>query len=310
MASTQKAYYNPDERESEKSPSPFSRRDQIRASTLAERHRNLLVAMLHKNRFGDELWMSTESICVVMGRVCYRRKKGGWSAHEKPRQLSDCEHISRRAVQRLIDEVVELGILTQLYGDNKLVPYGGGKKFRHTATYRLNPDKLVPRKTHDQYVEERDRARAQSRQKHREESEREKPHVQADVTPIRKEPKPSEAPKSPAPAAPLPAREKPAAEHRSSQRGARKLTPREGPRLVNEMRRLMQGAKGHVGQDRLWIEYSPTDPRYRAPMSQENALVAACMNLAIPEEAAREFLKLLPRADLGESEKEPGPSSS
>ena len=42
-------------------------------------------------------------------------------------------------------------------------------------------------------------------------------------------------------------------------------------------------------------------------MSQEHALIAACMNLAIPEEAAREFLKLLPRQDLGESEQEQGP---
>jgi hypothetical protein len=127
----------------------------------------------------------------------------------------------------------------------------------------------------------------------------------ADVTPFRKPSQPAPPPQAPAPAAPLPGKK--VAEHRSNQRqsNSRKLTPREGPKLVNEMRRLMQGVKGHVGQDRLWIEYPPGDPRYRAPMSQGNALIAACMSLAIPEESAREFLKLLPR-DLAESDEEQG----
>jgi hypothetical protein len=123
----------------------------------------------------------------------------------------------------------------------------------------------------------------------------------------RKPSQPAPPPQPPAPAAPLPQRK--VAEHRSPQRQTnptRKLTPREGPKLVNEMRRLMHGVKGHVGVDRLWIEYPPGDPRYREPMSQEDALKAACMNLAIPEQSAREFLKLLPR-DLAESEQEQGP---
>jgi hypothetical protein len=122
------------------------------------------------------------------------------------------------------------------------------------------------------------------------------------VTPIRKPAQPTPPPLPPAPAAPQPARK--AAEHRSNARQTRKLTPREGPKLVNEMRRLMQGVKGHVGADRLWVEYSSGDPRYRAPMPQEDALLAACMTLAIPENSAREFLKLLPR-DLAESEPPP-----
>ena len=133
------------------------------------------------------------------------------------------------------------------------------------------------------------------------------------VTPIRQPAKPAEPPRDPAPAAPLPAREQPAAEHkpehhRSSQRTARKLTPREGPKLVNEIRRLMRGSSSFVeAHSGLEVNLRPDDPRYRAPMSQEHALIAACMNLAIPEEAAREFLKLLPRQDLGESEQEQGP---
>jgi len=189
----------------------------VRASTLAERHRNLIVAMLHKNQFGDELWMSTESICVVMGRVCYRRKAA--ETDTRGRRLGPCETISRRAVQRLIDEAVALGVLAQVHGANEQVPYGGGKKFRHTATYRLNASKLVPRKTHDEYVEERDRARARNRQAHRDETQRE--HA-ADVTPIRK-PAAPEKPLPPAPAAPLPARSTPDAT-KQAHRGTARVT--------------------------------------------------------------------------------------
>lgn len=140
-----------------------------------------------------------------------------------------------------------------------------------------------------------------------------------EVTLIRKPAQPVEPPTPPTPDAPVrerttaapPASNQahPNQTHRSSQRQAnpaRKLTPREGPKLVNEMRRLMQGVKGHVGVDRLWIEYPPGHPRYREPMPQEDALKAACMTLAIPEQSAREFLKLLPR-ELGESEQEQGP---
>jgi hypothetical protein len=203
MATTAKAYRNPEDYESEKTASPFTRIAQVRASTLAERHRNLIVAMLYKNRFGDELWMSTESVSVVMGRVCYRRKTA--ETDTRGRRLGSCERISRRAVQRLIDEVVTLGILTQVYDANRRVPYGGGEKFRHTATYRLNPDKLVPRKTHEQYVEERDRGRAANRAAHRAEVHRDETHrEQAEVTPIRKPAQPAPSPLPPAPAAPLP----------------------------------------------------------------------------------------------------------
>lgn len=126
----------------------------------------------------------------------------------------------------------------------------------------------------------------------------------AEVTPIRKPAQPTEKPLPPAPAAPLPKREQPAAntpakhDHRSPQRNpsssSRKLTSREGPRLVNEMRRLMRGCSSFIEQQSgLEITLRPEDPRYRAPLSQEEALVAACANLGIPYEAAREHLKLI-----------------
>lgn len=94
--------------------------------------------------------------------------------------------------------------------------------------------------------------------------------------------------------------------HRSTERPLRRLTPREGPKLVNEMRRLMQGVT-HIRQlDGYSFDLHRDDPRYRPPMSQENALIGACMNLGIPEQAAREFLKLLPRS-LDEGEEGQGP---
>jgi hypothetical protein len=77
----------------------------------------------------------------------------------------------------------------------------------------------------------------------------------------------------------------------------RRLTPREGPKLVNEMRRLMKGVmfvtgEGFPTNDSRFFPMPSDDSRYRKPMSQENALVAACMNLGIPFESAREHLKL------------------
>lgn len=145
--------------------------------------------------------------------------------------------------------------------------------YRRVATYRLNVSLL-------------ERFRDLQRHGHK-----------ADVTPIRR--------KEPQHVAEVPAKaEQPTIERRSDPPvpTARKLTPREGPKLVNEVRRLIKGVSGQVGRDRLWVQYQPDDPRCRAPMSQEKALIAACMNLAIPEESAREFLKLLPHQDLGGEE--------
>ena len=274
MASTQRAYLNSEEYESEKSPSLFTLAAQVRASTLAERHRNLIVAMLLKNRFGTELWMSTASISVAMGRACCRRKKTGWSTHEKPHRLGNCKESSRRRVQRLIDDLVYCGacgkstnrhpadhafiprvegggVLDEVYEANSHVSYGGKKEFRHTATYRLNPDKLVPARTYEEYAAERDRERAASRQKHREQAAREEAETktevqaQAEVTPIRKSPAPAS---DAVPAAPVPQRQKPAAEHHRSNSAPPRprfamLTRREVPKFITVFDNLMQPKK-------------------------------------------------------------------
>jgi hypothetical protein len=219
-----------------------------------------------------------------MGRVCYRRKTTGWSTHEKPRQLHDCEQISRRAVQRLIDEVCDLGVLTLVYEANEDVPYGGGTKFRHTATYRLNPDRLVPRKTHDEYVEERDRARARNRQAHREESQREHATAQSqsEPTPIRKPSQPAPPPLPPAPAAPVPVRSSPAAEKLEHRSSAPRLTPRQRAELGQRIGLYERGVTqleytpARVGRN---LNLQPGDPEYVKPLPREMAILAACNSM-------------------------------
>lgn len=109
-------------------------------------------------------------------------------------------------------------------------------------------------------------------------------------SPARQEPV-SAPPVIPAAAAPVAV-----PEHRSTGRIPRKLTPREGPKLVAKMAELMHGVTRVTGEgvaaSRGAWELQPDDSRYRAPMLQDKALIAACMTLGIPEDAAREHLKL------------------
>jgi hypothetical protein len=198
MASAIAEYPNTRAPESEKESSQFTYRARVSASTLPERYRIVVRAMLSTNRFGTELWMSTESICVEIGQVYCRRKTA--ETDTRGRRLGNCRRISRRAVQRLIDDLTYCsecgkctrdhgsdhafsprveggGVLDEVYEANSHVPYAGGKAFRHTRTYRLNPEKLVPRETREQYAEERDRARAINRQGHRQEVQRERAEV-------------------------------------------------------------------------------------------------------------------------------------
>lgn len=165
----------PDARKYSPAPSPFTRIPQVRASDLALRHRDLIVAMMHRNRFGDELWMSTKSIAVVMGRKCHRKKAG---KDTLGRKLGPCTEAHRRTVQRLIDELVYCrecgsssnahpeghafvprvhggGVLEEVYPANSRVRYRGHLEFRRSATYRLNAYKLVPRLTYEEYRDSR-----------------------------------------------------------------------------------------------------------------------------------------------------------
>ena len=76
------------------------------------------------------------------------------------------------------------------------------------------------------------------------------------------------------------------------------------------MRRLMLGVTKVSGEglplrsNQSGWDMSPSDPRYRAPMPQDEALASACMNLGIPYDSAREHLKL---CRFSENEKPEGP---
>lgn len=115
----------------------------------------------------------------------------------------------------------------------------------------------------------------------------------SDVTPIRKPAQPPPPPTPPAPPAAKPEHRSPRSAGGGVPRGPRQLTPREGPRLVAAMADLMRGCSGNIqARDGAMMYVGPDHPNYRAPMTQEEALSTACMTMGIPYDAAREHLKL------------------
>lgn len=177
----------------------------------------------------------------------------------------------------------KIGVVELVYPANSRIR---PDRFRHTATHRLNLSKLRRRTTYEDVKSSRKFA-----------------------TPIRSQsPAPAAAAAPPSQAVTPPA--SPAASgavcRTTSPKPIRKLTPREGPELVKRMKDLMAGQVEYFSPaDGFSVSISPGHPRYRAPMSQENALIAACMSLGIPTESAREHLKLcswkFEEADDGQS---------
>jgi len=136
MASPQTAYDRTGISPSAKrrvAPSPFTYAAQVRASTLPRHLHDTLCALLQFNRFGSELWASTESIAVAT----------------RGRGKNGC--ICRRSVQYHLDQLVEKKVLEQVYPANSRVRYRGDLVFRHTATYRLIPESLTARRTWEQW---------------------------------------------------------------------------------------------------------------------------------------------------------------
>lgn len=278
MASTLQAYRETD---GQKSPnntglSPFSLPALIEYSTLPDRHKRLLKAMLSKNRFGSELWLSTERLQVIIGRICFRRKTG---QDTRGRVLSSCERIHRRTVQRTIDELAApgVGVLEQVLEANVWVGHGKHRRFRRSATYALRPEKLHRQQTWEEYYAEKPRPQRSH------ESHRSSPSPAQDAAAS-----PTSLP--PATAAPVPAAA--VQQQRETSRPPRRLTSREGPQLVAKVAELMRGYHGTVNTVSGLVHVDESHPKYRAPMSQEHALTAACMTLGIPYEAAMEHLKL------------------
>jgi hypothetical protein len=174
----------------------------------------------------------------------------------------EARYRSRRAVQYNLRALEAIGVIELTKGANTV---------RRPATYRLRTDALGKRQTYADVKNQRKR-----------------PHSISQSSPA-----PAQEPAAPAPPsspAAAPVREE---THRNTGRATRKLTPREGPKLVAKMIELMRGRHGSVPTrfgETVWIDKD--DPEYRAPMSQEKALISACMTLGIPHEAAEEHLKL------------------
>lgn len=179
---------------------------------------------------------------------------------------------SYRTVQRHIDRLCDLKILKLKHDANKYV----NGSIRRTATYVLHEEAgeyLAPSETYQQWKDRNRRA----------------------AMPRRKGPQPvgnPSAPPAPEPQTPTQAVAVPIPAPVADRRPLRRLTPREGPKLVSAMAELMRGYTRHRQLDGYSFDLQPDDRRYRAPMTQDKALIAACMALGIPLESAIEHLKL------------------
>jgi hypothetical protein len=272
-ASTATDYTNSRASNSEK----FSRLDLVRASDLPERYRSRLARLMEQFNFtGDELWMATESCRIAIGRVCIRRKAGVIVRVRKGREetctLGPCKYISRRSVQRMLDDLVEVfGVLEVVYEANQWVPYGGDVVFRHSRTYRLRAEKLKPQETFKEWRMQQKAA-----------------HTVAEFP--RKTVQAASSDAAPAAAAPLLKRDQPAAqhEHRGTERAPQpKLTKRDCAKFVANMAVVMKGCT----HSEYGTELEPGDPRYRPKLSWRAALSAVCERWHRTEESVIEALK-------------------
>lgn len=111
-------------------------------------------------------------------------------------------------------------------------------------------------------------------------------------SPERPSPTPAQEPSKALEApAPVPAAKGPPVSARESERPPRRLTSREGAKLVAKVAELMRGFTG-FGSIQLQPGGRFGSQVYREPMSQEKALIAASMTLGIPHESAIAHLKL------------------
>lgn len=132
---------------------------QIRASRFSEDVRETVVYMMRKSRSGDELWLATESLQVIVGRPGYTRKR---PLGKGTRRLASgktitvkygpCNRISRRTMQKRIDKAVAEGAIELILADNKWAELpDGSKEFRRSATYRILRENLVARETYEEW---------------------------------------------------------------------------------------------------------------------------------------------------------------
>jgi hypothetical protein len=267
------AYPNSDDRNSaKKAPvSPFNRVAQVRASTLSIHLQGLIIAMLKFNRFGDELWASTESLRVVIGQVNRRSRKGA------------CERVCRRTVQHRLHEAMDMGVLEMVYPANSRIRYRGQVVFRHTATYRLNPDKLVPRLTWEEWQQTLPvRKPAAGTDCRRPAGSEDSAAENTSSTPPTSSPQATASSPAQNISGPAPVSTR-----------IRQLTSRERSRLVEAVAQYMRGhTYSGSGRDGFGSKLSPGDPQYEAPMNLRDAILAACKLHLFPIESAVLALRL------------------
>lgn len=121
----------------------------VENSDLPERIRQLLVAFLKAHpraKYGTDLFRSVDKLCVEIGQVSSRRAR-----------------VSRRCMfERIRIARDVLGVLEVKHKAHTWVEFDGEMTYRHSATYRINAEKLVPRMTVKEYDAQK---KAQRRQK-------------------------------------------------------------------------------------------------------------------------------------------------
>jgi hypothetical protein len=277
MAATASAYRKPPQSTSENiaGDSPFVLLEKAKASDLHPRDRMVLVTALEEgNRFAavettNEIFVATLTIAVQLGSPSI-------------------------TVRRSIDRLEAKGIFVLRYPENWAIRDGRGYQLRRPRTYQINAEKLSPRMTLKEHRKKRF-GELSARQKSRHSSASTSPASSHTTIPA-SAPAPQAAAATPPPTAAAAAVPQIPAGSRAHDR-MRKLRLE----LVAKMTELMRGVDHVVGLDGLGIRVGPGDRRYRAPMSQEKALIAACMTLGISEDEAREQLKLC-HWKFGESE--------
>lgn len=171
---------------------------------------------------------------------------------------------SERTVRYNLRKCEQLGILEKVYEPNSWIR---ANYYRHTATHRLNISALKRRQTYQHFKNNRPLAQPLPPQS-----------VKENPTPVLAQPK-CEPPQT-APIALTPQRQ---AEHRQIGRHTR----RDCAKLIALIVQLMRGrTHGEFG----W-KLAPDDERYRAPMSRDAAIEAACRSFSWTVESAMDAMK-------------------
>ncbi len=220
--------------------------------------------------------------------VLLKPKRSGLNLSTSKVRLAIELGVTRRTAQRRVRRLRDLRVLEEIGEANKYFK-GRPDDFRPSFTYRAHPEAVAPRPTWKDFEQMRPthrRVKVKSATQHR----RRRSAIALTSSPL---PQPAADAPTPAPSpSAAPVAVPPSNGHRDTRRQPRRLTPREGPKLVAKMAELMRGHTRHQQLDGYAFNLEPDDPRYRAPMSQDKALIAACMTLGITEEDAREHLKL------------------